>query len=125
MVENSIRNHIITLTLDSQGTHLIKKIIARFSDERLNTVFVKLIERFILIVNHQFGLCVLKDLITKFKGNSEKCSLILCKMRDQLDEIVQDPFGNYAIQHVIDVFILIYQQIYGDNKCTPIIDRIL
>ena len=47
MVENSIKNHIIYLTLDSQGTHLIKKIIARFSEDRLNMIFCKLMERFI------------------------------------------------------------------------------
>ncbi|CAD8182548.1 unnamed protein product [Paramecium octaurelia] len=117
MVENSIKNHIINLTLDSQGTHLIKKIIARFSEDRLNLIFSKLMEKFIQVVNHQFGLCVLKDLITKFKNNQEKCNFILIKMRDQLDDIVQDPFGNYGVQHVIDV--------YGDLKCTPIIDKIL
>jgi len=55
-------------------------------------------------------LCVLKDLISKFKNNSERTQTIVQKMRDSLDEIVQDPYGNYAIQHAIDIF--------GDSKCT-------
>lgn len=97
------------LTLDSQGTHLIKKIIARFSEERLNIVFLRLMDKFLTVVNHQFGLCVLKDLMTKFKSNAEKSFIMINKMRDSLDEIIQDPYGNYAIQHAIDVF--------GDGKC--------
>ncbi|CAD8211450.1 unnamed protein product [Paramecium octaurelia] len=117
MVEKSIKNNIISLTLDSQGTHLIKKIIARFSEDRLNNIFNKLMDRFIQVVNHQFGLCVLKDLITKFKNNLDKSTIIINKIRDHLDEIVQDPFGNYGVQHVIDV--------YGDLRCGSIIDKIL
>ncbi|CAK73217.1 unnamed protein product (macronuclear) [Paramecium tetraurelia] len=117
MVENSIKNNIIPLTLDSQGTHLIKKIIARFSEDRLNYIFHKLMDRFIQVVNHQFGLCVLKDLITKFKNNLEKSAIIINRMKDHLDEIIQDPFGNYGVQHVIDV--------YGDLRCNCIIDKIL
>ncbi|CAD8209627.1 unnamed protein product [Paramecium pentaurelia] len=117
MVENNIKNNIIPLTLDSQGTHLIKKIIARFSEDRLNYIFHKLMDRFIQVVNHQFGLCVLKDLITKFKNNLDKSAIIINKMKDHLDEIIQDPFGNYGVQHVIDI--------YGDHRCSSIIDKIL
>ncbi|CAD8212043.1 unnamed protein product [Paramecium pentaurelia] len=62
MVENSIKNNIIPLTIDSQGTHLIKKIIVRFSEDRLNYIFHKLMKRLIYVINNQFGLCLLKDL---------------------------------------------------------------
>ncbi|CAD8126428.1 unnamed protein product [Paramecium sonneborni] len=117
MVENNIKNNIITLTLDNQGTHLIKKIITRFSEDRLHHIFHKLMDRFILIVNHQFGLCVLKDLITKFKNNPDKSNIIINKIKEHLEEIVQDPFGNYGVQHAIDI--------YGDYRCTSIIDKIL
>jgi len=72
---------------------------------------------FIQVVNHQYGLCVLKDIMTKYKGNSDKTAMILRKMLQHLDEIIQDPYGNYAIQHAMDV--------YGDGLCGAVIDRTL
>lgn len=96
---------------------MIKKIISRFSEEKLTFVFESLLEHFLPIVNHQYGLCVLKDLMTKFKANHEKSGMILRKIMAHLDEIIQDPYGNYAIQHAIDV--------YGESVCACIIDRVL
>ena len=32
----------------------------------------KILDNFLPVVNHQYGLCVLKDLMSKFKGNSER-----------------------------------------------------
>jgi hypothetical protein len=63
----------------------------------LGFVVEKLMDYFIQVVNHQYGLCVLKDLMTKFKHSGDKSSLILKKMLLHIDEIIQDPYGNYAI----------------------------
>ena len=55
--------------------------------------------------------------MTKFKPNLDKSALILRKIMTHLDEIIQDPYGNYAIQHAMDV--------YGDTNCGCIIERVL
>lgn len=43
--------------------------------------------------------------------------MIIKKMVTHLDEIIQDPYGNYAIQHAMDV--------YGDINCSCLIERVL
>lgn len=117
LIEKAIRDNVVQLVFDSQGTHLIKKIVSRFSEDRLGFVVDRIMDYFIQVVNHQYGLCVLKDLMTKLKGNAEKTGVILRKMLVHIDEIIQDPYGNYAIQHAMDV--------YGDTPCMAIIERTL
>jgi hypothetical protein len=53
----------------------------------------------------------------RFKSNEDKIAIILEKLVVHIDEILQDPYGNYAVQHAIDL--------YGDKKCSSMIDRIL
>lgn len=50
-----------------------------------------------------FGFKQLKDIITRFKGDQAKKKVILSLLDSKIDLIVQNPYGNYAIQHVIDV----------------------
>lgn len=104
LIISTIKNNILVLTLDSQGTHLIKKIITRFSVEYVMIIFDSLLPNFLDIVNHQSGLCVLKDIITRFKGDQAKKKVILSLLDSKIDLIVQNPYGNYAIQHVIDTY---------------------
>jgi hypothetical protein len=60
-------------------------------------MFDRIIDMFLPVVNHQYGLCVLKDLMTKFKGNNERVREITRKLLLHIDDIIQDPYGNYAI----------------------------
>lgn len=55
--------------------------------------------------------------MTKFCVNPDKSQLILRKILCHLDEIIQDPYGNYAIQHAMDV--------YGETNCGCLIERVL
>ena len=41
--------------------------------------------------------------MSKFKSNKEKVAEIIKILSENLDVIVQNPYGNYAIQHAIDV----------------------
>jgi hypothetical protein len=46
---------------------------------------------------------VLKDLMTRFKNNDDKKEILLAKLYLHIDEILQDPYGNYAVQHALEV----------------------
>eukprot|EP00825_Cyclidium_porcatum_P036285 TRINITY_DN3820_c0_g1_i7.p1 TRINITY_DN3820_c0_g1~~TRINITY_DN3820_c0_g1_i7.p1 ORF type:complete len:670 (+),score=108.03 TRINITY_DN3820_c0_g1_i7:120-2129(+) len=85
LIKNTIQNNVLQLTLDNQGTHLIKKIITRFSDENVTFIFNSLLPNFIDIVNHQAGLCVLKDIMTRFKNDQTKKMQIISLIDQNID----------------------------------------
>ena len=86
-----------------QGTHLVKKVVTRFNISNTIFIFDELIPHFLLIVNHQCGLCVLKELMSKFRDEEYRRTIFLNLIEKHFDDIVQDPYGNYAIQHTVDV----------------------
>lgn len=99
---DSIKGNVLEMCLDSSGAHIIEKIIVCFKEESIAFVYDVVVENFMLIANHNSGLCVTKKLI------------IHCTREDTIEKIkqvivnnaiylIQNPYGNYAIQMVLDV----------------------
>jgi len=49
------------------------------------------------MANHSHGLCVLKPIMTKVEKKPELKMNIIKLLRDNLENIIQNPYGNYAI----------------------------
>lgn len=46
----------------------------------------------------------IKLLITKFKDEKEIRFIIIDNIEKHLEILLEDPFGNYVIQHIIDIY---------------------
>jgi len=112
----AINRHVIELSMDNSGTHVVKKILLCFMPPFVEHVFVAVLGRLVDVVNSQHGLCVVKDLISKYKSPGRHQDLIVCKMSDHVLDMVQDPYGNYAIQHAMEV--------WGVPTCIRILQRL-
>lgn len=102
------------LLKDNQGTHLIQKIINKFEDDKVTYVFNLILNNFDAITNASGGVCVLKELMKKFKekNKNEEVRILLAAILQKLDFIIQNPFGNYVIQYAIEVnlnFLSVFQ----------------
>ena len=104
IIFNGIINNLMKLCIDVYGTHVIEKIFSSFNYEKY-LIYISnfILENFVFLVNNSNGLCVVKKEILieyKIKNNNFK------KLKNLLIEnsliLIQNPFGNYALQTVID-----------------------
>ena len=58
LIRDALQGHIIELAFDPQGTHLVQKLIVAISIPNLGFLYQPLVDRFLDVVNHSFGLCV-------------------------------------------------------------------
>jgi hypothetical protein len=90
------------LTLDPYGTHVIEKVVSCFKEDYIDFIYNFVINNFMKLANHSNGLCVVKKIIIHaLKGETFE------KLKDLLISnamiLIQNPYGNYAIQVAFDV----------------------
>jgi hypothetical protein len=101
VIKGAIKNEILALSYDVNGTHVMQKIIAIVDEkdrEYLNTVVLDNILKLVYDAN---GICVIKKLINGNKDPIIKQRILSIIQKNCLD-IIQNAFGNYIIQHVLD-----------------------
>jgi len=101
VVKEAIRNDVLKLSYDSNSTHVLQKtllVIEEKDREQINQILLENIPSLVLDAN---GICVVKKLINGNKSLDIR-KVILSAIEKNCLEIIQNPFGNYIIQHVLD-----------------------
>ena len=122
IIVNSLKKYLMKLSFDVYGAHVIEKLLINFNYENhLQNILNFITENFMILSNNSNGLCIIKKIViieNKYKGERfNKIKLILIK---KALELIQNPYGNYALQTAIDNWNLediknIYPNFYG--KC--------
>ena len=113
-----IQSHELELAYDTEGTHVLQKILSVFEEEirtDLNNVLCDKINLNSLCQDAK-GICVIKKLISGTKDENNKRKIIE-DIYDNCMEIALSPFGNYIIQ-------LIFEE-WDINICSKLIDNCL
>lgn len=66
-------------------------------EENVNFIFEPVLANFVELSKDQNGLCVIKKIVSKVEGH-EKRIAIGKVLSDNVVELVQNPYGNYAVQ---------------------------
>lgn len=100
-----VRNILLSLK-DSQGTHVIQKAILSFHGDCQTLIMEEVIPNFSSITSNSNGLCVIKRLLALSIKESYKQyqSLISSQIAKDCINITQNPYGNYAIQILLETF---------------------
>jgi len=101
-LEAAIADNVINLSFDPNGTHVLQKVILTVKVEKLDYIFYPCYENLIDLSLDSNGLCVVKKIIARFSCLPEKRELLVSKLSDYWVQLVQSPYGNYAIQQAID-----------------------
>lgn len=99
--KGALIGHVDYLAIDQQGTHIIQKIINCFSESNRQFVFDEIKDSFLKISKTSHGLCVIKKLVANTKNAENRVSLVYYISENAI-ELAQDPYGNYAIQEIMD-----------------------
>ena len=122
MIIQIIKLNLLQLSLDIYGTHVIEKIIMTFEFEIIFDIFNFITENLIFLSNHPNGLCLVKKtLVLQYK--KEFYQIIKQKLIDNAYELIENSYGNYALQIVIDNWmhddiIEIFKQFFG--RCSEL-----
>ena len=113
-----IQSHELELAYDTEGTHVLQKILSVFEEDvrtDLNKVLCDKINLNSLCQDAK-GICVIKKLISGTKDENNKRKIIE-DIYDNCIEIALSPFGNYIIQ-------LIFEE-WDINICSKLIENCL
>ena len=104
LIFNSIKNKLMKLSFDIYGTHVLEKIITTFNYEKHIIHISKfIIDNFISLVNNSNGLCIVKkEIILEYKKKSNFFIQLKKLLLENSLILIQNPFGNYALQIAID-----------------------
>ena len=101
IIIDSVKNHLMKVTLDIYGTHVLEKIISKFDYELIQPISKFVVDNFLFLANNANGLCIVKKTIeVEYKQNYFERIKQLTK--DNALVLIQNPFGNYAIQCIVD-----------------------
>jgi hypothetical protein len=116
VIIKEVKEFSLILSMDLYGSHVIEKMLACFSQTNIDFLYNVLIENFVELANHCNGLCAIKKLIMHASSevSIEKIKYILA---ENALILVQNPYGNYAIQTALE-----YWQ--NDEDIIPILTKI-
>ena len=101
LVTENIDANFLQIALDIYGCHIIEKVLLFFPYDSYKNLSKSILDNFLLFSNNSNGLCIIKKYIEK---EYKKDNFIPLKkiIEDNAVVLVQNPYGNYAIQIALD-----------------------
>jgi hypothetical protein len=97
----ALRYQVVELIQDLNGNHVIQKCLNKLSPTDAQFIFDAVGNHCVEVGTHRHGCCVLQRCIDHATGD-QKAELIK-KISDNAFTLVQDPFGNYVVQYILDL----------------------
>ena len=103
IILNTIKNIYNLLAYDIYGCHVLEKVLLCLDDNFKSPIMNFILSNFISLATHVNGLCLAKKAILIANNpNSNYYQVLKRIISDNCLTLVQNPYGNYAIQVVID-----------------------
>ena len=74
-LKNGIKEHVIDLAFDANGTHVLQKVMLCMKEENIDFIFNPVYENLIDLSMDQNGLCVIKKIIAKIQGHERRMKI--------------------------------------------------
>lgn len=89
------------LCIDSHGNHVIQRILLKLGHRHAKFVFDAVAESVGDVARHRHGCCVIQRCLDSPPGHAR--SHLVRRIVDKSLELMQDAYGNYVVQYVLDV----------------------
>ncbi|GAO48669.1 hypothetical protein G7K_2839-t1 [Saitoella complicata NRRL Y-17804] len=90
--------HVLKCVKDQNGNHCIQKAIERVPQEHLQFILDACREQAFALATHPYGCRVIQRILEY----SDDTAPLLDELHQHTDALIQDSYGNYVIQHVIE-----------------------
>ncbi|KAK8217805.1 hypothetical protein BKA81DRAFT_377792 [Phyllosticta paracitricarpa] len=93
--------NVVTLIQDLNGNHVIQKCLNHLGSEDAAFIFHAVGDACVIVGTHRHGCCVLQRCIDHSSGHQR--NTLIAQITDNAISLVQDPFGNYVVQYILDL----------------------
>eukprot|EP01102_Stenamoeba_stenopodia_P013648 TRINITY_DN445_c0_g1_i2.p1 TRINITY_DN445_c0_g1~~TRINITY_DN445_c0_g1_i2.p1 ORF type:complete len:746 (-),score=122.39 TRINITY_DN445_c0_g1_i2:341-2578(-) len=101
IVINALRSSVVALIQDLNGNHVIQRFLNKLSAEDNQFVYDAVAGHCVAVATHRHGCCVLQRCIDH-AADRQKIQLVK-EITSNALTLVQDPYGNYVVQYVLDL----------------------
>ncbi|EHL03072.1 putative Pumilio domain-containing protein C6G9.14 [Glarea lozoyensis 74030] len=101
IIIRSLKNRVVELIQDLNGNHVIQKCLNRLTAQQSQFIFDAVGIHCIDVGTHRHGCCVLQRCIDHASGDQK--SWLIRQISNNAYVLVQDPFGNYVVQYILDL----------------------
>ena len=102
IVINSINSNVDKLSFDIYGTHVVEKVLLCLDTSYTQHITQFILDNFIALSCHVNGLCVAKRILTLSAQTGLYRNELIYILNTSCVSLIQNPYGNYALQVVID-----------------------
>ncbi|KAJ2776373.1 hypothetical protein H4R18_005701 [Coemansia javaensis] len=117
-IVNALRGHVVMLIRDLNGNHVIQKCLCRLPGTNNQFIYDSVAASCTDVATHRHGCCVFQRCIDH-STDAQKDQLVQVVIAQAL-ALVQDPFGNYVVQYVLDLNV----PEYSEPLITTFVDHI-
>jgi hypothetical protein len=101
IIIRALQNRVVELIQDLNGNHVIQKCLNRLTAQQSQFIFDAVGTHCIDVGTHRHGCCVLQRCIDHASG--EQKAWLIRQISNNAYVLVQDPFGNYVVQYILDL----------------------
>lgn len=101
IIIEALRFRVVELIQDLNGNHVIQKCLNKLGSADSEFIFSAVGTHCIEVGTHRHGCCVLQRCIDHASGHQK--SWLISQITEHALRLVQDPFGNYVVQYIIDL----------------------
>ncbi|TQS39181.1 hypothetical protein Golomagni_00299 [Golovinomyces magnicellulatus] len=98
---NALRHQVVELIQDLNGNHVIQKCLNKLSPLDAQFIFDAVGQHCVDVGTHRHGCCVLQRCIDHTDGDQK--AWLIRQISNNAYVLVQDPFGNYVVQYILDL----------------------
>lgn len=98
---NALRHRVVELIQDLNGNHVIQKCLNKLTPLDAQFIFDAVGHHCVDVGTHRHGCCVLQRCIDHASGDQK--AWLIRQISDNAFTLVQDPFGNYVVQYILDL----------------------
>lgn len=97
----ALRYRVVELIQDLNGNHVIQKCLNKLTSHDAQFIFDAVGKHCVDVGTHRHGCCVLQRCIDHADG--EQKAWLIRQISNNAYVLVQDPFGNYVVQYILDL----------------------
>ncbi|KAJ1820807.1 hypothetical protein LPJ75_000861, partial [Coemansia sp. RSA 2598] len=107
-VINALHDSVVMLIRDLNGNHVIQKCLSQLSSKNNQFIYDSVAQSCSEVATHRQGCCVFQRCID-YSTSEQKKQLVNVVIEEALT-LVQDPFGNYVVQYVLELGVAEYSE---------------
>ena len=97
----ALSERVVELVQDLNGNHVIQKCLNKLGAEKCQFIYDAVGVHCVVVGTHRHGCCVLQRCIDHASGFQR--AQLISRITHCAFDLVQDPFGNYVIQYILDL----------------------